>query len=95
MGLIPTYLDLLETHPADAAVLVMPDIDGGQRRAAVPQQPGGIQDMTFVPLAPRGIARVVRVQPPGRAWGWQVTRKGDTARPTSRCMSRAATVLPA
>ena len=31
MGVIPTFLNLLETHPADAAVLVMPDTDGGQQ----------------------------------------------------------------
>ena len=31
MGVIPTFLNLLETHPADTAVLVMPDTDGGQQ----------------------------------------------------------------
>jgi len=31
MGVIPTYLNLLENHPGDAAVLVMPDTDGGEQ----------------------------------------------------------------
>jgi len=71
MGLIPTYLNLLETHPADAAVLVMPDTDGGQQYGLqCLNDPGGIQDMTFVAAdVPRAIARIARVQPPGRAWG--------------------------
>ena len=71
LGLIPTYLSLLEVHPADAAVLVMPDIDGGkQYELQCLNDPGGLQDMTFVGQdVPDYIARVVRVQPPGRAWG--------------------------
>jgi len=71
MGVIPTFLSLLETHPADAAVLVMPDTDGGQQYALqCLNNPGGIQDMTFVAKdVPDYIARLVRVQPPGRAWG--------------------------
>ena len=71
MGVIPTFLSLLETHPRDAAVLVMPDTDGGVRYGLqCLNNPGGIQDMTFVALdVPGAIARVARVQPPGRAWG--------------------------
>jgi enterochelin esterase-like enzyme len=71
MGVIPTFLNLLETHPADAAVLVMPDTDGGGQYALqCLNNPGGIQDMTFVARdVPNFIARLVRVQPPGRAWG--------------------------
>ena len=71
LDLIPTYLSLLEVHPADAAVLVMPDIDGGkQYELQCLNDPGGLQDMTFVGQdVPDYIARVVRVQPPGRAWG--------------------------
>ncbi len=71
MGVIPTYLDLLENHPSDAAVLVMPDTDGGEQYSLqCLNDPGGIQDMTFVALdVPNYIARLVRVQPPGRAWG--------------------------
>jgi len=71
MGVIPTFLGLLETHPQDAAVLVMPDTDGGlQYGLQCLNNPGGIQDMTFVALdVPAAIARIARVQPPGRAWG--------------------------
>jgi enterochelin esterase-like enzyme len=71
LGLIPTYLSLLEAHPSDAAVLVMPDIDGGlQYELQCLNDPGGIQDMTFVGQdVPDYLARVVRVQPPGRSWG--------------------------
>ncbi len=71
MGIIPTFLDLLEAHPGNAAVLVMPDTDGGlQYGLQCLNDPGGIQDMTFVDRdVPDYIARLVRVQPPGRAWG--------------------------
>jgi enterochelin esterase-like enzyme len=71
MGVIPTFLNLLEVHPADAAVLVMPDTDGGQQYGLqCLNNPGGIQDMTFVALdVPAAIARIARVQPPGPAWG--------------------------
>jgi enterochelin esterase-like enzyme len=71
LGLVPTYLSLLEAHPADAAVLVMPDTDGGkQYQLQCLNDPGGLQDMTFVGQdVPDYIARVIRVQPPGRAWG--------------------------
>jgi enterochelin esterase-like enzyme len=71
LGVIPTFLNLLVTHPSDAAVLVMPDTDGGpQYGLQCLNNPGGIQDMTFVAQdVPDYIARFVRVQPPGRAWG--------------------------
>jgi len=71
MGVIPTFLSLLGTHPDDAAVLVMPDTDGGPRYGLqCLNNPGGIQDMTFVARdVPDAIARIARVQPPGRAWG--------------------------
>ncbi len=71
LGVIPTFLNLLEAHPGDAAVLVMPDTDGGLQYALqCLNDPGGIQDMTFVARdVPDYIARLIRVQPPGRAWG--------------------------
>jgi enterochelin esterase-like enzyme len=71
MGVIPTFLSLLGTHPDDAAVLVMPDTDGSPRYGLqCLNNPGGIQDMTFVARdVPDAIARIARVQPPGRAWG--------------------------
>ena len=71
LDVIPTFLNLLVAHPSDAAVLVMPDTDGGQQYGLqCLNNPGGIQDMTFVAQdVPDYIARLVRVQPPGRAWG--------------------------
>jgi S-formylglutathione hydrolase FrmB len=68
---IPTYLNLLEAHPSDAAILVMPDTDGGQQYGLqCLNNPGGIQDLTFVAEdVPNYIARFVRVQAPGPAWG--------------------------
>jgi enterochelin esterase-like enzyme len=71
MGVIPTFLNLLDNHPKDAAVLVMPDTDGGpQYSLQCLNNPGGIQDMTFVAVdVPDAIAKIARVQPPGRSWG--------------------------
>jgi pimeloyl-ACP methyl ester carboxylesterase len=71
LDVIPTFLNLLEVHPSDAAVLVMPDTDGGRQYALqCLNDPGGIQDMTFVADdVPDYIARLVRVQSPGPAWG--------------------------
>ena len=71
MDVLPAFLSLLEAHPSDAAVLVMPDTDGGQQYSLqCLNEPGGIQDMTFVAQdVPDYIARLVRVQPPGPAWG--------------------------
>ena len=71
LDVIPTFLNLLVAHPSDAAVLVMPDTDGGQQyELQCLNDPHGIQDMTFVAQdVPDYIARFVRVQPPGRAWG--------------------------
>jgi enterochelin esterase-like enzyme len=71
MGVIPTFLSLLATRPQDAAVLVMPDTDGSPRYGLqCLNNPGGIQDMTFVARdVPDAIARIARVQPPGRPWG--------------------------
>jgi S-formylglutathione hydrolase FrmB len=71
LDVIPTFLNLLVARPSDAAVLVMPDTDGGQQyELQCLNDPHGIQDMTFVAEdVPDYIARFVRVQPPGRAWG--------------------------
>jgi len=71
LDVIPTFLNLLATHQAAPAVLVMPDIDGGERYSLqCLDNPGGIQDMTFVAReVPAAIAKSVSVQPPGKAWG--------------------------
>jgi enterochelin esterase-like enzyme len=71
LDVIPTFLGLLSGHQADPAILVMPDTDGGPRYSLqCLNNPGGIQDMTFVARdVPAGVAKLVRVQPPGKAWG--------------------------
>ncbi len=71
LNVIPTFLDLLANHQAVPAVLVMPDTDGGERYSLqCLNNPGGIQDMTYVAEeVPAEIARLLRVQPPGRSWG--------------------------
>jgi len=65
------FLGLLTDHQAQPAVLVMPDTDGGQRYSLqCLNNPGGIQDMTFVAREiPAAVASALRVQPPGKAWG--------------------------
>jgi enterochelin esterase-like enzyme len=71
LDVIPTFLNLLASHQAAPAVLVMPDTDGGARYSLqCLNNPGGIQDMTYVAReVPAEIARILRVQPPGKAWG--------------------------
>jgi enterochelin esterase-like enzyme len=91
MGVIPTFLNLLENHPQDASVLVMPDTDGGQQYSLqCLNDPGGIQDMTFVAVdVPADIAKIARVQPPGRAWGVAGYSEGGY------CAANIALQLPA
>jgi pimeloyl-ACP methyl ester carboxylesterase len=71
LGLIPTYQNLLATHKAAPAVLVMPDTDGGLRYGLqCLNDPGGLQDMTFVAReVPEYIEKNLRVSPEGSAWG--------------------------
>jgi enterochelin esterase-like enzyme len=67
-----TYLGLLADGQAKPAVLVMPDTDGGEKYSLqCLNNPGGIQDMTFVAKeVPQMVARTIpRIQPPGKAWG--------------------------
>ena len=71
LDVVDIYLGLLADHAAQPAVLVMPDTDGGLKYALqCLNNPGGIQDMTFVAKeVPEKIYQLVRVQPPGKAWG--------------------------
>jgi len=67
-----TYLALLASGKAKPAILVMPDTDGGMKYALqCLNNPGGIQDMTFVARdVPEAVYKLIpMVQPPGRAWG--------------------------
>jgi enterochelin esterase-like enzyme len=71
VGVTHTFDTLLEDKAAQPAVLVMPDANGG--RAVSLQclnQAGGPQDLTYLAVdLPAQIARILRVQPPGSAWG--------------------------
>ena len=71
VGVTHTFDTLLEDKAAQPAVLVMPDANGS--RAVSLQclnQAGGPQDLTYLAVdLPAHIARILRVQPPGSAWG--------------------------
>jgi enterochelin esterase-like enzyme len=56
---------------AKPVVLVMPDIEGASHRSLeCLNLPGGFQDATYLARdVPDFVARTLRVQPPGRAWG--------------------------
>lgn len=71
MNVLTIYLQELEEHKAQPAVLVMPDTDGGlQYSLQCLNQPGGLQDMTFVGKeVPDWAAANLRVQQPGQLWG--------------------------
>jgi enterochelin esterase-like enzyme len=71
VGVTHTLTTLLADKAAQPAVLVMPDANGG--RAISLQclnQVGGPQDLTYLAVdLPTRIAHMLRVQPPGSAWG--------------------------
>jgi enterochelin esterase-like enzyme len=71
MDVIPIYQQLLATHKAAPAVLVMPDTEGGlQYSLQCLNDPHGLQDMTFVGKeVPNWVAANLRVQKPGPTWG--------------------------
>ena len=71
LNVIPLYLQLLASHQAKPAVLVMPDTEGGlQYSLQCLNAPGGIQDMTFVGKeVPDWVAANLRVAQPSVQWG--------------------------
>jgi enterochelin esterase-like enzyme len=71
VGVTDTLDRLLSQKMAQPAVLVMPDANGGWRISLqCLNQVGGPQDMTYLAVdLPDEIARILRVQPPGPAWG--------------------------
>ncbi len=71
MGVTNTFDHLLEDKLARAAVVVMPDANGSTRISLqCLNQVGGPQDLTYLAVdLPTRIARTLRVQPPGSAWG--------------------------
>jgi len=66
-----TLQKLIDAGQAKPAVLVMPDANGGRGISLqCLNQVNGPQDATFLAKdLPADISRVLRVQPPGRAWG--------------------------
>ena len=71
VGVTRAYDQLLAGKLAKPAVLVMPDANGGDRISLqCLNQVGGPQDLTYLAAdLPAQIAHVLRVAPPGRAWG--------------------------
>ncbi len=71
VGVTDTFDRLLADKRAQPAVLVMPDANGGTRISLqCLNQVGGPQDLTYLAVdLPAQVARILRVQPPGSAWG--------------------------
>jgi enterochelin esterase-like enzyme len=71
VGIQVTLDDMIRHGQAQPVVLVMPDANGGHRISLqCLNQVGGAQDLTYLGVdVPQAISHVVRVEPPGRAWG--------------------------
>ncbi|MGO9080969.1 MAG: alpha/beta hydrolase [Streptosporangiaceae bacterium] len=71
VGVTRTLDSMIRQGRARPAVLLMPDANGGyQIDLQCLNQVGGPQDLTFLGTdLPDQISRLLRVQPPGRAWG--------------------------
>jgi enterochelin esterase-like enzyme len=71
MNVVPIYLNAMDSGKAKPAVLIMPNTDGGQQYGLqCLNDPGGVQDMTYVAReVPDWAAANLRVMPPGIAWG--------------------------
>jgi enterochelin esterase-like enzyme len=71
VGVTHAYDHLLEEKLAQPAVLVMPDANGGAKISLqCLNQAGGPQDLTYLAVdLPAEIPRMLRVLPPGPAWG--------------------------
>jgi enterochelin esterase-like enzyme len=71
MNVVPIYLNAMASGKAKPAVLVMPNTDGGQQYGLqCLNDPGGVQDMTYVAKeVPDWAAANLRVMAPGQAWG--------------------------
>ena len=71
VGVTDTFDHLLQERLAQPAVVVMPDANGGTRISLqCLNQVGGPQDLTYLAVdLPTQIARILRVQRPGLAWG--------------------------
>jgi S-formylglutathione hydrolase FrmB len=71
MNVVPIYLNAMTSGKARPAVLVMPNTDGGQQYGLqCLNDPGGVQDMTYVgEEVPDWAVANLRVMPTGPAWG--------------------------
>ena len=71
MNVVPIYLNAMDSGKARPAVLVMPNTDGGQQYGLqCLNDPGGVQDMTYVAEeVPDWAVANLRVMPVGPAWG--------------------------
>jgi enterochelin esterase-like enzyme len=71
MNVVPIYLTAMASGKAKPAVLVMPNTDGGQQYGLqCLNDPGGVQDMTYVAQeVPDWAVANLRVMPAGPAWG--------------------------
>jgi enterochelin esterase-like enzyme len=71
MNVVPIYLNAMASGKARPAVLVMPNTDGGQQYGLqCLNDPGGVQDMTYVAEeVPDWAVGNLRVMPAGPAWG--------------------------
>jgi enterochelin esterase-like enzyme len=71
VGITAMMQKLIGTGQVKPAILVMPDANGGRRISLqCLNQYQGPADATFLARdLPAGISRLLRVQPPGRAWG--------------------------
>jgi enterochelin esterase-like enzyme len=71
LGITTILLNLLHTGQAKPVVLVMPDASGGRGISLqCLNQVRGPQDATYLARdLPAVISRIMRVQPPGPAWG--------------------------
>jgi enterochelin esterase-like enzyme len=71
MNVVPIYLNAMASGKAKPAVLVMPNTDGGQQYGLqCLNDPGGVQDMTYVAEeVPEWAVANLRVMPTGSAWG--------------------------
>jgi enterochelin esterase-like enzyme len=71
VGVTNTFDHLLEEKRAQPAVVVMPDANGGTSISLqCLNQVGGPQDLTYLAVdLPTQMAHMLRVQPPGLAWG--------------------------
>jgi enterochelin esterase-like enzyme len=71
VGVTHAFDHLLEERLAQPAVLIMPDANGGQNISLqCLNQAAGPQDLTYLAVdLPTRITRLLRVLPPGVAWG--------------------------